>query len=92
MTKAGLDIGKQSPRLVLGTTQALVTAVEAQVGIAFVSNLAAQKSVALGLVKQVPIEGLKLTRSFYCIYREERVVSRLLNEFIAFVRSKFERH
>ena len=92
MAKAGLDIGKQSPRLVLGTTQALVTAVEAKVGIAFVSNLAARKSAALGLVKQVPIEGLKLTRSFYCIYREERVVSRLLNEFIAFVRSEFERH
>jgi len=85
MAEAGLDIGKWSPTLVLGTTQAVVAAVEAGVGIAFVSNLAIKKSLALGLVKQVPIEGIKLNRSFYCVYRQERVVSRLLSEFIAFV-------
>ena len=92
LAEAGLDIARQSPRLVLGTTQAVVTAVESRAGIAFVSNLAIRKSLALGLVTQVPIDGLKLTRSFHCIYREERVVSRLLGEFIAFVRSEFERH
>jgi len=84
----GLDTGKWSPNLVLGTTQAVVSAVEAGVGIAFVSNLAIKKSVALGLVKEVAIEGLRLRRDFYCIYRKEKVVSRLLGEFIAFVRGK----
>jgi DNA-binding transcriptional LysR family regulator len=66
----------------------VVAAVEAKAGIAFVSNLAIKKSLALGLVKQVPIKGLKLSRNFYCVYRKERVVSRLLSEFIAFVRSR----
>lgn len=92
LAEAGLDIARQSPRLVLGTTQAVVTAVESRVGIAFVSNLAIQKSLTLGLVTQVPIEKLKLTRSFYCVYRKERVVSRLLGEFIAFVRNEVQRH
>ena len=87
MAKAGIDVGKWSPSLVLGTTQAVIAAVEAGVGIAFVSNLAIRKSLALGLVKQVPVEGLRLSRSFYCIYRQERVVSRLLSEFIAFVQA-----
>jgi DNA-binding transcriptional LysR family regulator len=88
LAKAGLDISKWSPRLVLGTSQAVVAAVEAGIGVAFVSNLAIKKSVALGLVKQVVIEGPKLSRSFYCVYRKERVVSRLLSEFIAFVEAR----
>ena len=82
----GLDLGPAN--LVLGTTQAVVSAVEAQVGIAFVSNLAIKRSLALGLVKEVPIEGLKLRREFYCIYRKERIVSRLLSEGIAFLQAR----
>jgi DNA-binding transcriptional LysR family regulator len=88
LSKAGVDIEKLSTNLVLGTSQAVVSAVEAWVGIAFVSNLAIKKSVALGLVKQVAVEGLKLSRDFYCVYRKERVVSRLLSEFIAFVQAR----
>lgn len=88
LAKHGVDLGKWSPSLVLGTSQAVVAAVEAKAGIAFVSNLAIKKSLALGLVKQVPIKGLNLSRDFYCIYRREKVVSRLLSEFIAFVQSR----
>ena len=88
LSQAGFHIKTQSPSLVLSTTQAIVSAVELQAGIAFVSDLAIKKSLALGLVKQVPVKGLKLSRNFYCIYRRERIVSRLLEEFIAFVRAK----
>jgi len=88
LAKAGLDIGKWSPSLVLGTSQAVVSAVESGLGIAFVSNLAIKKSLALGLVKQVAVNGIKLKRDFYCVYRKERVVSRLLSEFIAFVQAR----
>jgi DNA-binding transcriptional LysR family regulator len=88
LAKAGLSTASWSPNLVLGTTQAVVSAVEAKVGIAFVSNLAIGKSLALGLVKEVAIEGMKLRRDFYCVYRKERVVSRLLAEFLAFVRAR----
>ncbi|MDY6893049.1 MAG: selenium metabolism-associated LysR family transcriptional regulator [Chloroflexota bacterium] len=88
LTSAGFDISKWVPDLVLGTTQAVVSAVESRAGIAFVSNLAIKKSVALGLVKEVLVNGLKLNRNFYCIYRRERVVSRLLGEFISFAQSR----
>jgi DNA-binding transcriptional LysR family regulator len=88
LSKAGVDIEKLSTNLVLGTSQAVVSAVEAVVGIAFVSNLAIKKSLALGLVKQVNVEELELRRDFYCVYRKERVVSRLLSEFIAFVQAR----
>jgi DNA-binding transcriptional LysR family regulator len=60
--------------------------VESQLGIAFVSNFAIKKSLALGLVKVVGIEGLTLKRDFFCIFRKQRVVSRLLEEFITFIK------
>jgi len=88
LSKAGFDLSKWVPNLVLGTTQAVVSAVEARAGIAFVSNLAIKKSLALGLVKQVAVDGLRLRRDFYCIYRQERIVSRLLEEFITFIRAR----
>lgn len=88
LINAGIDHDKLSSGLILGTTQAVVSAVEARMGIAFVSNLAIEKSLALGLVKVVPIKGLNLIRDFYCVYRKERVVSRLLAEFIAFIKTR----
>jgi DNA-binding transcriptional LysR family regulator len=91
LSKAGFDLRKWVPNLILGTTQAVVSAVEARAGIAFVSNLAINRSLALGLVRQVMVSGLKLSRDFYCIYRRERVVSRLLEEFITFVQIEASR-
>lgn len=88
LSKTGLDLRKWVPNMVLGTTQAVVYAVEVGAGIAFVSNLAIKKSLALGLVKQVAVDGLRLSRDFYCVYWKERIVSRLLEEFIAFIRAK----
>ncbi len=84
---AGFDLSQCKPTLVLGTTESVVTAVEARSGIAFVSNLAIKKSVALGLVKVVAVEGVTLKRDFWCIYRKQMVASRLLEEFISFVRT-----
>lgn len=87
LLEAGFNLGQYAPKLILGTTQAVVSAVEAKAGIAFVSSLAIKKSCALGLVKVVEVEGLRLRRDFFCIYREERIVSRLLGEFVAFVQA-----
>jgi DNA-binding transcriptional LysR family regulator len=88
LSKAGVNIDKLYANLVLSTSQAVVSAVESGVGIAFVSNLAIKKSLALGLVKKVAVKGLELRRDFYCVYRKERVVSRLLSEFIAFIQAR----
>jgi DNA-binding transcriptional LysR family regulator len=87
LSKSGYDINQCKPSLVLGTTAAVVSAVEAHSGIAFVSNYAIKKSLSLGLVKVVDIEGLSLKRDFYCIYRKERMVSRLLEEFVSFIKA-----
>jgi len=88
LARSGLDAARISPRLVLGSSQAVVSAVEAGAGIAFVSSLAIRKSLDLNLVRQVKVAGVGLRRRFFCIYREERLVSRLLAEFVAFVKAR----
>ena len=88
LSAAGINMRQLSPRLVLSNTQAVVSAVEAGAGIAFVSNLAIRKSLELGLVKQLKLDNLELKRSFYCIYHKEKLVSRLLEEFVGFVQMK----
>lgn len=88
LLNAGFHLSQCKPTLVLGTTEAVVIAVEAKSGIAFVSNLAIKKSVALGLVKEVGVEGVTLKRGFFCIYRKQRVISRLLEEFISFIKCR----
>lgn len=84
----GFDISVLTPHLVLGTTQSIISAVETGMGIAFVSNLAIKKSLKLGLIKQLSIEGLSLRRDFYCVYHRKRITSRLPEEFISFIRVK----
>jgi DNA-binding transcriptional LysR family regulator len=86
LAQVGLDIRKWAPHLVLGSTQAVILAVAAGAGIAFVSDLAVKKGLAPNRVTQVAVRGLKLNRDFYCIYRNERIVSRLHREFLDFIK------
>jgi DNA-binding transcriptional LysR family regulator len=88
LARAGVEVDKHPPHLILGTHQAVVSAVEAELGIAFVSNLSVKKSLALGLVKEIAVEGVAVNRDFYCVYRKERLVSRLLQEFVSFVEAR----
>jgi molybdate transport repressor ModE-like protein len=87
LSKAGFDIRKWSPQLVLGSTQAVIAAVAAGAGIAFVSSVAVRRGATMAAVREVKVRGLQTHRDFYCIYRKERIVSRSLNEFIRFAQT-----
>lgn len=88
LTRAGLDLSAIKPRLMLGSAQAVISAVESRAGIAFVSSLAIGKSLKAGTLRQVSIEDIKLKRDFFCVYYGERLNSRLMQEFIAFIRAR----
>lgn len=88
LSEVGADPSQFRPKLTLGSTQSVVSAVEAKVGIAFVSNLAIRRSLALGLVKVVPLQSSALRRDFFCVYRKELMISRLQHEFLAFMRAR----
>lgn len=81
----GVGTGRWTLHLVLGSHQAVIAAVEAKAGIALVSDLAIKKNLALGLVKQMSVEGLSLKRHFHCVYRKEHLVSRVLQMFVGFI-------
>jgi DNA-binding transcriptional LysR family regulator len=85
---AGLDVKQWTPHLVLGSTQSVVAAVAAGAGIALVSNLAIKQCTAQGVVQQVNVKGLRLTRDFYGIYRQEKIISHLLEVFIDFMKTE----
>jgi DNA-binding transcriptional LysR family regulator len=85
LSRAGLDPGKLKPHLVLGSTLAVISAVASGSGIAFVSNLALN-TVLSAPVRPVRVKGLHMKRDFYGVFRPERIVSRLLEEFIGFIR------
>lgn len=92
LAKAGINTENWIPNLTLGTTQAVVSAVASGAGIALVSNMAIKQSLALGLIHQVRVGELKLSRYFYCVFRQERVVTRLVDEFIGFIRISTSHH
>lgn len=85
LRKAGLDPGLLTSRLEVSTAQAVLAAVEAGAGIAFISSWAIKKSIALGLVRALRLQDVPLRRDFYCTHREERALSRLVREFVSFV-------
>lgn len=86
MRPLGLDLSRSDAGLRLGASQAIVSSVEAGLGIGFVSSLAAEKSLALGRLRAVPVDGLELGREFFCVYRPGRIELRLEREFLAFAR------
>ncbi len=88
LAQAGYSTERLVPHLIVGSGQAVISAVEAGAGIAFVSNLAASKAVILGTVRQLNLAGLNLKRDFYCTYRAEHLSSRLLQEFVCFIKKR----
>jgi len=85
LTAAGYDLRRWQPAMMLGSTQAVISAVERGAGIAFVSSRALERSLAAGALRRLGVSGVNLSRKFYCLHRREGLTSRLLQEFVAFV-------
>ncbi|SKA02759.1 selenium metabolism-associated LysR family transcriptional regulator [Selenihalanaerobacter shriftii] len=84
---AGLNdagISKRDLNIVvrLGSTESIISAVEAGVGISFVSELAARKAVDSGRVKQVEVADMLISRKLFLAYRREREEELLIKKFI----------
>ena len=58
----------------------------------FQANLAIKQCTAQGTVQQVNVKGLRLKRDFYGVYRQERINTRLLEEFIDFIKTEATGH
>jgi DNA-binding transcriptional LysR family regulator len=72
--------------MVLGNAEAIEMAVEEEIGIAFVSRLAAARGLELGRVVEVKIEGMPLSRTLYMARCQRHPATRSQSEFWDFVR------
>lgn len=67
----------------LGSTEAVVSAVEAGLGLSFVSSLAVRPALALQRICTVEVEGPPIERQFYLIFKSAKVRDPLLASFLA---------
>lgn len=70
LRRHGLSIDRLRVSMELGSSEAVVSAVEAGLGVSIISKWAAEKSLALGRVKVAKVEGLPLVRPLYLVYQE----------------------
>ncbi|OGC95557.1 MAG: hypothetical protein A2W25_05495 [candidate division Zixibacteria bacterium RBG_16_53_22] len=88
LIEAGLDLDQFKQKFVTGTMAGIISLVESRTGIAFLPYVVAKKSEALGLIKIVKVKDIKLKRGFYFLIKKGKERSRLLNEFVDFIRAK----
>ena len=70
-----------------GHTEAIKKAVEAGVGAACLSKLAVTREAEAGWLKMLDIEGIDKRRQFWIIQHRDKIVTRLMTEFLAFCES-----
>jgi len=86
LAERGEKLPENNVVLVLGSTHAIIEAIQARLGIGFVSVFAVSRLQASGQLYTVPIEGLSLTRDLFVAYEEGQLSTRLRQEFLTFAR------
>lgn len=77
----GLSIEELQIVLTLANAEAIEMSVEAGIGVAFVSRLAAARGLALNKVVHVPVAGMKLTRAIYMVRHQRHPSTPLQQAF-----------
>ena len=88
LAAAGWDLPKEAVALILGSTQAVLHAVEQGLGLGFVSARAAATAEGRSLAC-VGLEGVDLGRDLYLAYLPQRAGDPLVSRFLGFARHQF---
>ena len=91
LAMAGAHLPQEPAALILGSTQAILRAVEQGFGVGFVSARAAAQAQTAGRLACVRLEGVDLHRDLYLAYVPQRAGDPLVAHFLAFARSQSER-
>lgn len=87
LIKAGFKLDYFKPKLVIGSTIGLITAVESKLGIAFVPHQPAKHWLELGLVRQVKIKDFSIKREEFCIHQKDESIPPLCKDFLTLIRN-----
>jgi len=85
LTKAGWDLENLSVIMELGSTEAVKSAVEANLGISILSERTVQKELQFKTIKALRIEGLKIMRKFYVITSAKKYSTLAMEQFLNFI-------
>lgn len=90
--KAGLPLDRLQIALELDSTEAIISGVEAGLGLGFISEWAARKALRLGTVSPAHIEGLDIRRNLTLIRRSGPAVNSAAGAFWRFARAQASEH
>jgi DNA-binding transcriptional LysR family regulator len=68
----------------LDSTESIKSAIAAGIGVGFVSRWALSREVALGLLRTVPVRGLRIRRHFQFVYSIGPTLAGIEGEFLRF--------
>ena len=85
LAQHNITLDMLNPIMEIGNAEAIEMAVEEGIGIAFVSELAAARGLALGRIKAVNVEGLDLRRTIYLAHNVRHPLTRAQERFWTFV-------
>jgi len=88
LKRARLDVKKLRIVLELDSTESIKSAISAGLGVGFVSRWALGKEIALGLLRTVPVKGLRIMRHFQFVYGHGPAPAGLEGEFLRFAASR----
>lgn len=74
LTKEGINIETLKINGVFGSTEAIKQAVKAELGISIVSNIAVIDELRYGLLKELKVANLCMSRYFYLVYHSKRTL------------------
>lgn len=83
-----IDPGELKIVMELGSTGAVKSAVEAGLGISFVSASSVKHEVALGLIKAIPLTDATFKRQFYSMYLKSALLPISAVTFLTFLRER----
>lgn len=86
LSNSGFDPGQLQVIMELGSTRAIITAVEAGLGAGVVSRLAAREALALGLVQELKLEGLPRERGLFVAARNKGRPAPATDAFLRFLK------
>jgi DNA-binding transcriptional LysR family regulator len=75
----------------LGSAEAIVTAVEAGIGIAFISRIVARRAISVGHIAEVAVDGMELSRQLLMIRHSRRAQTHAQSAFWDFCHSEENR-
>lgn len=84
LSARGIDPGKLQVAAELGSTRAVISAVQSGMGVSVVSNRAAVQPAEAGLISMLQIEGVDLAREFYAVWVKGRPLSIAAEKFLEY--------